>query len=213
MTMPRSTARSAWVLAACVVCTWASGTRAARVDPATEAARLVADLERAVLSPPRKPKQTGPDARSLLTRGKAELAGGRYANALDAFHQALELELLASSPAGLAPELEFLLGSVYLEAAQPYSAYRHLLVIANRSDEPGYAPFAARALARLVDAAFATENPDLLPGLRDLLDRLLGIERSDELSYARAKLAFALGRYREARELAGSIGTSGLTYK
>jgi hypothetical protein len=213
MGMPWSTARSAFLLGACVALTLSPRTSAARVDAATEAQRLVSELERSLQKGPAAAARSAPDARSLLARGKAELAAGRYGDALTALHQALELETTATPPGGLGPELEFLLGSAYLEAGQPYSAYRHFLALANRSGEPGYGVYAARGVARLVDAAFATENPALLPELRDLLDRLLGIERTDELSYARAKLAFALGRYREAKELASSISNSGITYK
>jgi hypothetical protein len=213
MGMPRSTARSAWVLAASLVCAWASPISAARVDPVAEAGRLVAELERSVQGAAPAPTSRRTDARALLARGKAELAAGRYATALDILHQALELEATSPSPAGLEPEIEFLLGGVYFDAGQPYSAHRHFLAVANRSGEPEFAPFAGRAVARLVDAAFATQNPDLLPPLTELLDRLLGVERSDELYYARAKLAFALGHYREARDVIAMISGGGLTYK
>ena len=213
MGMPWSTTRSAFLLAAFVALTLSPRTSPARVDPATEAERLVTEIERSMQKSPAPAASRVPDAASLLARGKAELAAGRYGDALSALHQALELETTATSPAGHLPEIEFLLGSAYLEAGQPYSAYRHLLALANHSSEPGFGAYAARGVARLVDAAFATENPALLPELRDLLDRLLGIERTDELSYARAKLAFALGRYREAKELSNTISASGITYK
>jgi len=213
MRRPWSTVRSAWVLAASVVCAWAPHGFAARPDPIAEASHLVTELERAASSATPKPARKGADARSLLARGKAELAGGRYGSALNTLHQALELEAAAASSGGLAAEIELLLGDVYFESGQPYSAYRHFAVVANRHSEAGYVAFAARAVARLVDAAFATENPSLLPQLTDLLDRLIGIERSDELSYARAKLAFALGHNREALQLVADISGSGLTYK
>jgi len=213
MGFARLRARLAGVLAVSWIVAFAALAWAARGGGAAEAARVVSALERSLANGASAPKAKGPDAKRLLGRARAELAGGRYAGALDALHAARELESAATTPSSLLPEIEFLLGEVYADAGQPYSAHRHFLAVATRSTDPAYAPFAGRAVARLVDTAFATENPDLLPALVDLLDRLIGIERSDELSYARAKLAFALGRYAEARDLVSSISQAGLTYK
>jgi len=213
MRRARPRARAPWVLALCLALAAAGPVWGAKGGDTAAASRLVGEIERSTgrSAPPRAAAEV--NARTLLARGKADLAGGRYAAALDALHAALELEASAESALGLAPEIEFLLGEVYFDAEQPYSAHRHFSIIVERSTDPAYAAFASRAVTRLVDSAFATQNPDLLPRLVGVLDRLLGAEGSDELAYARAKLAFALGRYREARDLVGSVSPNGLTYK
>lgn len=209
----RPRALAAWVLAFSLGFGFVPHGRAARGDAAAEAGRLTSELERELKRSPPAAKQSKVDAGKLLARGKADLAGGRYAAALDALHAALEVQRGGGGAVGLTPEIEVLLGEVYLAAEQPYSAYRHLLVVAEHAHEPEWAAVAPRAVTRLVDAAFATENPELLPRVVDVLERLAGAEPTDELAYARAKLAFSLGRYAEARGLLSSIRPSGLTHK
>jgi hypothetical protein len=148
------------------------------------------------------PRPTTPERR--IAEGELHLRNQDYERAIQIFSQVDELFRQGNVPASAHADALFLLGESYFRSDQLLSARRRSLEILDGIRQRAYAPYAGRALSRLVDIALRTEDPAAVDALAARLAELPDADATGSLQYARGKLAFARRDYVTARrELAG----------
>jgi len=148
------------------------------------------------------PRPTTPERR--IAEGELHLRNQDYERAIQIFSQVDELFRQGNVPASAHADALFLLGESYFRSDQLLSARRRYLEILDGIRQRAYAPYAGRALSRLVDIALRTEDPAAVDALAARLAELPDADATGSLQYARGKLAFARRDYVTARrELAG----------
>jgi tetratricopeptide (TPR) repeat protein len=134
-----------------------------------------------------------------IAEGDILLRNKDYERAILTFAQVTELHRQGKAPRFADADATFLLGESYFADGQLLSARREYRRLLERVSDSAYAPFAGRALSRLVDVALRTDDYEGIDGIAAYLEKLPGADQSGSVQYARGKVRFAQGSYDEAR--------------
>ncbi len=165
------------------------------------AATAIADVEKGAARLDKRPqprKRTSPE--QLLAAADLHIRTKQYTPAIDKLSKIVELRRQGKASESTDVDAQFLLGKAYFATGELYSARRHFEVVTDHASNPAYARMGGPAASRLVDIALRIQRVDTLPGVLSRVDRMLAQSRNEALTYARAKVLFAMGRFRESRE-------------
>ena len=140
-----------------------------------------------------------------IAEGDILLRNKDYERAIHTFAQVTELFRQGQAPRFADADATFLLGESYFADGQLLSARREYRRLLDRSDDSAYAPFAGRALSRLVDVALRTDDYDGIDDVAAYLTKLPGSDQSGSVQYARGKVRFAQGAFGDARAALNQI--------
>lgn len=97
-----------------------------------------------------------------------------------------------------------MLGETYFQSGQLWSARRTFKKVVDNGNDPRFAPYQARAVARLVDVAIRKRDEKLLDEVVPLLDRIPP-EASGLLHYARGRALYQKKDYAGARSALSQV--------
>lgn len=103
------------------------------------------------------------------------------------------------------PDAQSLLGETYFRSKQYLSARRTFRLVVDRSSEPRFAPYQAKALGRLVDVALRTKDYSSLDDIFAQMNRVPPQSVTSGLAYARGKGLFVKKDYAGAKNALGSV--------
>lgn len=167
--------------------------------------RSITDVEATIASA--RVEERSPEAR--IADGELVLRGKDYARAATVFNEVIEKYPTHQTAV---PDASWLLGETYYEAHEYLSAKRAYKRIVDRSSEPRFAAYQARALGRLIDIALRTREYAGLDEIFSHINSLPPASVDDGLSYARGKGLFVKKDFPSARAALQAVSPKSALY-
>ncbi len=138
-------------------------------------------------------------AERRIAEGDMLLRNKDYERAIVTFAQVTELHRQGQAPRFADADARFLLGESYFADGQLLSARREYRTLLDKADDSAYAPFAGRAVSRLVDVALRTDDFDGIDDVAAYVSKLPASDQTGSAQYARGKVRFAQRAFDDAR--------------
>jgi tetratricopeptide (TPR) repeat protein len=156
-------------------------------------------------------QRTEASVEKRIARGELLKETKDYEAAIVELSKVLELHRQQRAPETAYADALFLIAETYFKDEQYLSARRHYEEVVDQGGRLPYAPYAGRALGRLVDVALRAQRLDGLDWVFERMAALPATDASGSLQYARAKAHFARGEH-GAAEAAVRLVPSGSAY-